>query len=283
MKFLEIFSKNIFRLIAERYLSRLRENSIETTLARSLNMLDAETIDEIKSYIKSQQTTAGGFSDRGGRSDLYYSLFGCYISEALEIEEIKPALKDYLKKVINSEELSGINLKCALILYIKLFGSKTIPSILRKNDNIAAQYSDFIKLLAYYYTEDYISLFFIRQNLKKIKPNAGMPCSVLSASLILKHGNGKPGEDPWNFISACFKNGSFSAFSRTAYGDMLSTGVALYALRFAESDLSIVKPDCLTYIDSLYSDGGFCATSFDEVPDVEYTFYGLLGLGSLAD
>jgi hypothetical protein len=283
MKFLEIFSKNIFRLFAGRYLGSLRENSIETTLARSLKMLDPETIDEIKSFIKSQQTTAGGFADRGGKSDLYYSLFGCYIAEALEIEEIKPALKDCLKKVINSEELSGINLKCALILYIKLFGSKTIPSTLLKNDNIAAQYSDFINLLAYYYSEDYISLFLIRQKLKKIKPNAGMPCSVMSASLILQHGKNKQGDDPWKWMSSYYKKGSFSAFSKTANGDMLSTGVALYALRFAESDLSIVKPDCLTYIDSLYSDGGFCATSFDELPDVEYTFYGLLGLGSLAD
>lgn len=283
MKFLEIFSKNIFRLIAGRYLSRLGENSIETTLSRSLNMLDADSIDEIKSYIKSQQTRAGGFADRGGKSDLYYSLFGCYIAEALEIEEIKPALKDYLKKVINSQELSGINLKCALILYIKLFGSKTIPSILLKKDSIAAQYSDFINLLAYYYTKDYISLFLIRQKLKRNKPNAEMPCSVLSASLILQHSNDKHDEEPWQFMINYYKKGSFSAFSKTANGDMLSTGVALYALRFADSDLSIIKPDCLTFIDSLYLDGGFCATSFDELPDVEYTFYGLLGLGSLAD
>jgi hypothetical protein len=283
MKFLGIFSKNIFRLLAGRSYNRLRKNSIETTLARSVRMLDAQTIDEIKSYIKGQQTIAGGFADRGGNCDLYYSLFGFYIAEALEIDEIKPALKAYLKNVTGTEKLSGIYLKCAVILYIKLFGSSTLPPALRKRENLAAQYSDFINLLASYYSEDYISLLLVSQKLKKIKLSAGMPCSVMAASLILENSIGKQGEEPWQWMSGYFKNGSFSAFSKTAYGDLLSTGVALYALRFADSNLSIIKPDCLTYIDSLYSDGGFCATAFDTGADVEYTFYGLLALGSLSD
>lgn len=283
MKFWEIFSKNIFRLIAGRSLSRLRENSIETTLERSAKLLDAQTVDEIKSYIKSQQAFDGGFADRGGKSDLYYSLFGCYIAEALGIDEIKPALSVYLLNKIKTKDLSGINLKCALILYVKLFGNKKIPSCLLNNEKIAAQYSDFINLLAFYYSEDYISLFLLSKKMKSVKPNAGMPCSVLASSLILQHGSNKAGENPWQWMSSYHRNHSFSAFSKTAYGDMLSTGVALFALRYVNYDLSIIKPECLTYIDSLYSSGGFCATSFDEDPDVEYTFYGLLGLGSLTD
>ena len=281
MKFLGIFSKNIFRFLAGRSYSRLRNNSIETTLARSVGMLDAQTIDEIKSYIKGQQTTTGGFADRGGNSDLYYSLFGLYIAEALEINEIKPALKTYLKNLIETEELTGIYLKCAVILYIKLFGISTLPPVLRKSENLAAQYSDFVNLLAYYYSEDYISLFLVSRKLKKIKLSGGMPCSVMSASLILQRSIGKLSEEPWHWMSGYFKNGGFSAFSKTPHCDLLSTGVALYALRFADSNLSLIKPDCLTYIDSLYSDGGFCATAFDPGADVEYTFYGLLALGSL--
>jgi hypothetical protein len=148
MKFLETFSKNIFRLFAGSSLIRLRENSLEATLARSVRMLDDQTIDEIKSYIKGQQTTTGGFADRGGKSNLYYSLFGLYIAEALEIEEIKPALKRYLLNAINTDKLSGVDLKCALILYIKLFDRKNIPALLINNVKITAQYSDFINLLA---------------------------------------------------------------------------------------------------------------------------------------
>jgi hypothetical protein len=283
MKFLEIFSKNIFKLFAGRFLDRLRENSIETTLARSVSMLDAQTIDEIKNYIKGQQTSAGGFADRGGNCDLYYSMFGCFIAEALKIDEVKPALKIYLKNTIETEELSGIHLKCAVILYVKLFGNRTLPSILIKDGNLAAQYAGFINLLAYYYSGDYISLLLNSHKLKKIKLRAEMPCSVMAASLILQENNRKPGDEPWQWMKGYYTKGSFSAFSKTVHGDLLSTGVALYSLRFANSDLSIIKPDCLTYIDSLYSEGGFCATSFDAVPDVEYTFYGLLGLGSLTN
>jgi prenyltransferase beta subunit len=283
MKFWGIFSKNIFRLFAGRSVGRLRENSIEITLARSVRMLDSQTIDEIKSYIKGQQTTMGGFADRGGNCDLYYSLFGFYIAEALEIGEVKPALKVYLKNVIETEKLSGIYLKCAVILYVKLFGNSTLPPILRKSENMAAQYSDFINLLANYYSEDYISLLLISRRMKKIKLSTGMPCSVMAASLILQNSIGKQSEEPWQWMSSYYKNGCFSAFSKTAHGDLLSTGVALYAMRFADSNLSIIKPDCLTYIDSLYSDGGFCATAFDPGADMEYTFYGLLALGSLSD
>jgi hypothetical protein len=283
MKFLEIFSKNIFKLFAGRSLRRLMDNSIETTLARSVKILDAQTIEEIKSFIKSQQTAAGGFADRGGNCDLYYSLFGFYIAEALEIEEVKPALKVYVKNIIEQEDLAGIYIKCAVILYIKLFGSSTLPTVLRKHDDLASQYSDFINLLADYYSKDYISLLLISQKLKKIKLNAAMPCSVISAGLILQHVNGKQDAEPWQLMKSYYKSGSFSTFSKTAHGDLLSTGVALYALGFAGSDLSIIKPDCLNYIDALYSEGGFCATSFDDVSDVEYTFYGLLGLGALTD
>jgi prenyltransferase beta subunit len=283
MKFLETFSKNIFRLLAGRSLSRLSENSIETTLSRSVSMLDTQTIEEIKSYIISQQTISGGFADRGGKPDLYYSLFGCFIAEALEINEIKPALKNYLKNIINSQELSGINLRCAEILHIKLFGNSTLPSKIRRHENLAAQYADFINLLAYYYSDDYVSLFKVSRKVKNIKLRAEMPCSVMAASLILKFRNKKKNEDSWNQMKNYYKTGSFSAFSKTVYGDLLSTGVALYSLRFADNDLSIIKPDCLTYIDSLYSEGGFCATAFDTKPDVEYTFYGLLGLGSLTN
>jgi hypothetical protein len=283
MKFWGIFSKTIFRLFAERSFRKLRTYSIETLLARSLRMIDPQTVTEIRTYIKSQQTILGGFADRGGKCDLYYSLFGYYLAEALGIDEVKPVLKEYLKDVIMTEKLSGIYQKCAVILYIKLFGTGTLPSALRKPEPIAAQYADFINLLAYYYSEDYLSLAVISHKLKRINFSTEMPCSVTAADLILKDCLKKTVEEPWKRMKTFYKNGSFSAFNKTAQGDLLSTGVALYALRFVNSDLSIIKPDCLNFIDLLYSDGGFCATISDPVPDVEYTFYGLLALGSLSD
>jgi len=75
--------------------------------------------------------------------------------------------------------------------------------------------------------------------------------------------------------------GGFAALHQTPTEDLLSTAVALYALHFTDSDTRLIKPDCLGYVDSLFRDGGFRSTESDVEIDIEYTFYGLLALGSL--
>ena len=77
------------------------------------------------------------------------------------------------------------------------------------------------------------------------------------------------------------ENGGFTALNHAPYEDLLSTGVGLYALNFINADLRLMKPECLDFIDSLYENGGFRSTQTDFETDVEYTFYGLLALGSL--
>jgi hypothetical protein len=245
-------------------------------------MIDPTTLSEIKEFVKSRQTSDGGFSDRGGNSDIYYTLFGCYIAEALGVNEVMPSLKEYVKNIVQAGKLKGVHLKCAVILYAKLYGSGRVPSSLQKYEKLQATYSDFINLLACYYSENYFALFRIQRKLKTINTSAEMPCSVTAAYLILSESFGKPAKALEIRLNGFYrKNGSFAAVERVSYGDLLSTGVALYALRFVNSEVRVIKPDCLTYIDSLYSEGGFCATVFDPDPDVEYTFYGLLALGAL--
>jgi hypothetical protein len=284
MRFLEIFSKTIFKLVAGRSLQKIRTNSIETVLAKSVRMIGQETLAEMRAFVLSRQTTSGGFADRGGNCDLYYTLFGCYITEALGVQEVMPSLREYIKKTVLAGNLDSIHLKCAVILYAKLFGSGTVPSTLRKREELQASYSDFINLLAYYYTEDYPALLRIRRKLKISNTEVEMPCSVTAAHLILENSFGKQVKKLEKRLNEFYRNdGSFAALKRAPFGDLLSTGVSLYALRFGNSEVTIIKPDCLAYIDSLYSDGGFCATASDPGPDVEYTFYGLLALGALFD
>jgi len=45
-------------------------------LRNALNLLDEQGREEVLKFLVSQQNPDGGFHDRGGRSDLYYSLFG---------------------------------------------------------------------------------------------------------------------------------------------------------------------------------------------------------------
>jgi hypothetical protein len=284
MRFLEIFSKSIFRLLAGRSLQKIRSNSIEAVLSRSVKMIDEETIASMKAFVRSRQTTEGGFADRGGKCDLYYTLFGCFIAEALGIQGVMPSLKEYIRKTALKDNPEGIHRKCAVILYAKLFGPGTLPPALKKPGKLSASYSDFINLLAYYYSVDYPSLFRIQRKISTGKQGDELPCSVVAAHLILEDCSGKPLKNLKDRLNGFYRNsGSFAAVERAPAGDLLSTGVALYALRFVNSEVRIIKPDCLAYIDSLYSEGGFCATVFDPDPDVEYTFYGLLALGALSD
>lgn len=292
MRYWEILSKTIFRLAARKQLQKIRNNSFERVLKDSLQMLDQQTLAEIKGFVKSQQTSSGGFADRGGASDIYYTLFGYFISEALEMNDVIALVKIYVKDVVSTKELKGIYLNCAVILYIKLFGNESLPASLRKashvghgeNEKRQAAYNDFINLLTYYYSEEYLRLYMVQKKLGKNKPSAEIPCPVAAAHLVIQDCFGKPVDELVKRLNSFYRNnGSFSAIKLAPAGDLLSTGVALYALKFVNSDIRIIKPDCLNYIDSLYFDGGFCATAFDPSPDVEYTFYGLLALGALAD
>jgi hypothetical protein len=291
MKSWETLLRSIYRAAAGKYLQKIRANSLEIVLKDALVLLDPQTLEEIKGFVIGQQTSNGGFSDKGGRSDIYYSLFGFFVSEALGLQEVMPALRKYTEEVVQRKELSGIHLSCALILYSRLVGNRNLPPGLSKkmkaefSDATAIQsgYSHFLNLLTCYYLEDYSQLYKIIKAFDKRALDFEMPCPVTAANLIVQASNGLPADGLTAGLVSFYRNdGSFSALRQAPMGDLLSTGVALYALRFVKHDLRIMKPECLEYVDSLYANGGFCATVLDPGADVEYTFYGLLALGALA-
>jgi hypothetical protein len=77
-------------------------------------------------------------------------------------------------------------------------------------------------------------------------------------------------------------SGGFLASPSAPIPDLLSTATALHCLSETGLDMNLIKEKCLDYLDSLWSaEGAFYGTWADETTDVEYTFYGLLALGSL--
>jgi hypothetical protein len=292
MKFWEKPLKIIFKLAARKPLQKFQANPIEKVLKNSIQMLDAQTLEELSTFVKKQQTNEGGFADRAGNCDLYYSLFGCFIAEALDIPEVIPSLKKYVKKIVQTHNPKGVYLHSAAILYAKLIGAETLPPDFKKKiyaefshpENQQAAYSSFLSLMTFYYLEDYVGLYHVQKGLKAFDANVEKPCPATAAQLVLRHCFGKPILKIEKQLHSFYaKNGSFKAINRAPIGDLLSTAVALYAFKFANSDIRLIKPDCLTYVDSLFSEGGFCATTLDTSPDVEYTFYGLLALGALSN
>ena len=289
MKFWEKFSKIIFKLAAQPQLRKVRPKLIESVLLKSQSLLDPEMIAEIRSFILSQQTAEGGYADRGGKCDLYYTLFGYYISEAFCVTKVEP-LKEYVAVTVENNHLSGVYRYCGAILYAKLIGldanteklRKQIVADLTKADSQQPDYSAFLGIMALYYLEDFRNVQRVINQYKRTISLDGLPCPVVAATAVLLGMAGNLQPEAEKMLKSFYReSGGFAALHRAPAEDMLSTGVALYALHFLDTDLRMMKPDCLAFVDGLYDSGGFRATQFDSMSDVEYTFYGLLGLGSM--
>jgi hypothetical protein len=290
MKFWESFSRNIFKLAAQPRLARVRPKLIESVLAGSASMLDSEMIAEIRSFVIRNQTPQGGFSDRAGKCDLYYTLFGYYVAEALAVTEVLEPLRDYVVATVKANRLSGVHRYCGAILYTRLIGlddttaklRREIVADLAQSDSKQPEYSGFLALLALHYLEDYLHIQLIASRYARSLSLRGHPCPVVAATAVILGMTGKHQPEAVEILKTFYRGeGGFSALHQAPAEDLLSTGVALYALHFLGADLRLIKPDCLSFVDALYDDGGFRATAYDSISDVEYTFYGLLALGSL--
>ncbi len=267
------------------------ENSTpEKILKRSLKILDPRVIDNLKGFVRDSQTPSGGFMDRAGNPDLYYTLFGWFLADALEMQQISSSAWNYAGTEIARKVPDGVHLHCAAILSAKSghkrFFRNTMGEKFRQNIRAKQQpvYDTFLSMLSCYYLRDLRGLFMISKRLEAFKGSTSLPCPVNSAVLMLHKSFGKPVDDLIKkLLSFYTSSGGFKAANNAPVPDLLSTAVALYALGFAGYDLRIIKPGSLDFVDSLFRDGGFAGNIIDQDPDIEYTFYGLLALGSLAD
>ena len=78
-------------------------------------------------------------------------------------------------------------------------------------------------------------------------------------------------------------HGGFRASPLAPIPELLSTGTALFSLNYLGLDLSEMKEATFDFVETVWHEnGGFCGHIFEEEPDTEYTFYGLLTLGVLS-
>jgi len=298
-------------------------------LGNALNLLDEQGQDEVFRFLVSQQNTDGGFQDRGGRSDLYYSLFGMMLLKAEEsvpsqysvfkksedgspesgklfsgLVEGKPATRNpqlamKLKQFISSQsaiKVTGFIEQCCLALLqkelkINCFSRigtmvKLSRSFWKERYSINLSYRSLVLFL----TLDAILPFrgimkrLSGKMLSRIEVDQYSPCSEVAAKVFLrKMGNQNGKADQELLQSFSCESGGFRAFQHLEHPDMLSTAVALFALDFAGSDLRLLKPACLDFIQQSFVDGAFLSGDGDPTTDLEYTFYGLLALGVLAN
>jgi hypothetical protein len=283
-------------------------------LRNALDVLDEQGQTEVFQFLKSQQSADGGFKDRGGRSDLYYSLFGMMLlkvwglGHGAELVEGQPVTrnsqlitesKEMLKRFIqrqSSNEVSGFIEQCCLALLQKelrmnrISRTKTLLKLTRSSwkerYSINLSYRSFVLFLTLDAVLPFRGLIkrFSGKMLSRVEVNEHSPCSEIAAKVFLLKMLGKDGSDEQQLLrSFASESGGFRAFQHLEQADMLSTAVTLFALKNAGCDLRLLTPGCLDFIQQNFNNGAFLSGDGDQTTDLEYTFYGLLALGTLAN
>ena len=285
-------------------------------VARLAPKLLGESTGLVADFLRSQEEAAGGFVDREGKNDLYYTVFG--IEGLLALREPLPAdlIQGYLRSFGDGEDLDLVHLTCLIRCWAGL------PPALRQDlstDRLLARVASFHTPDGGYALSPDVSLGSLYgcfmavgayQDLAQPIPNdrrvldfvgglrdpeggyfngLDMPVSLVpstaAAVCLLRHLGADridPGVGRW--LLSCFHpQGGFRSHPETVVPDLLSTATALHALSSLKVELGPWKEPCLDFIDTLWnSRGGFCGNWEDSYLDCEYTYYALLALGHLS-
>ena len=265
-------------------------------------------------FLHSQLNDDGGFRNRSGESDLYYTVFGLEGFIALGIEPPSSRVAEYLRGFGAGDGLDLVHLGCLIRCWANICrsgppipatglldcieshrggsgGYNTMPG-----EETGTAYGCFLAMAAY-------------QDLRREMPDpdvvirclralrtddggyanqrelpVGLTPSTAAAATLFRH----LGEEPPDGLSAwllarCRKDGGFYATPAAPVPDLLSTATALHALSGMKAPIEPVKEGCLDFLDSLWTaTGGFYGSWADDALDCEYTYYGLLALGHLS-
>ena len=274
----------------------------------------------MREFLRTQQHPDGGFKDRAGKSDLYYTVFGIDALTALQAEVSFGSMECYLEQFGNGPELDFVHLCCLARCWSALgprgssTGSGEIPyakEILQRieafrtldggyHPNAGSEYGTaygcFLALAAYHDLKaDVPEPLRMVQCLKYLETTdgawanernikVGSTNATAAATTLLRHLHVPTNEivSEW-LLARCHPQGGFLAAPSAPLPDLLSTATALHALAGLQVSFEPNKERCLDFIDSLWTnEGGFHGHWSDDALDCEYTFYGLLALGHLS-
>lgn len=273
-----------------------------------------ESRDLVAGFLRSALTPDGGFSDRAGAADLYYTVFGLEGLIALQEPLPAEAVASYLARFGDGDGLDFVHLTCLIRAWAAVgpdMAGRPIAAFLerlaqyRSTDGAFAQtphaqagsvYASYLALGAY-------------QDLRAALPDSQLLANMVAASRALDGGYGNhPGDrhglttttaaavillreldapvdshlGMW-LLDRCYDSGGFFPSPAAPLPDLLSTATALHALACLRVPIDGLQESCLDFVDSLWSSrGGFVGSWADEAVDCEYTYYGLLSLGHLS-
>lgn len=86
-----------------------------------------ESTELVKTFVKGQLSADGGFKDRSGKADLYYTLFGIESLLALQCELPAAALESYLNSFHDGRNLDFVHLACLARCWSALWSQPVRP------------------------------------------------------------------------------------------------------------------------------------------------------------
>jgi prenyltransferase beta subunit len=273
-----------------------------------------ESRDLVAGFLRGHLNPDGGFRNRSGASDLYYTVFGLdglvALQEPLPVEETAR----YLEGFGDGSDLDLVHLACLARAWASLRcqpEAGRIAGILKRVESfrtpdggydglpdspIGSAYGAFMALGIYQDLEQPLpdpermlaSLRAVRaqDGSYGIYPGllSGITPITAAAVVVSKHLGGSADRDAgmW-LLDRCHSSGGFFATPSAPVPDLLSTATALHALAAQHVPIGGIREACLDFVDSLWTNrGGFYGTWADDAPDCEYTFYALLALGHLS-
>lgn len=276
-------------------------------LERSQQKMSEEAITKMACFVESQMTDESVFVDKGGKQDLYYTAFGLMLAYILKIKIDAKKTTKWLDQFEN-RPIDLIHyaayIRCKMLVSLIEKGKvrtvinqiftqkKSLPQFTSyPQDNIQTPYSQFIlfslmedmgmKIKNKVKLKDRLVPYRVINGGYSNTSNGNSATSNATAaalSLLGQMGNYKPNSDIEYLQHTQENNGGFKACDIVPIPDILSTATSLFVLNCYK-----IKPlyQSTDFIESHWlNSGGFCPTLIDEYSDVEYTFYGLLALGS---
>jgi len=288
-------------------------------VARLAPKILGESADLVRNFIHSRQNADGGFCDRSGRSDLYYTVFGLNCLQILQTPLDLPRTVSYLHSFGEGANLDFVHLCCLARAWgtvarenRNVVPTERFPSILEKIERHRSHDGGFNNSLGQEHGTIYGAFlgFGAYQDIGKTIPE---PLQLVRSMKYLETKDGAWANDqlllvgttpatagavallsqlnmPVNrsvldwLLARQHPQGGFTAAPASPIPDLLSTATALHALGLHQVSFEgKVRETCLDFIDSLWTnDGSFHGHWEDDMLDCEYTFYGLLALGHLA-
>ena len=284
-------------------------------VARLAPKLLGESADLVSAFLRSHLHADGGFVDRAGNPDLYYTVFGLEGLFALRADLPIRQVLGYLRSFGDGAKLDFVHLSCLCRCWagmpVEERSGIPVDAILKRVEHFrsadggyaqeprAAEgtvYGCFLALGAYQdLGRELPDSAGVIACVKRLQAEDGgfsnqadvpmglTPSTAAAVTLLRQYHEPIPdGIAEWLF-SRHADDGGFFAVPMAPLPDLLSTATALHALSGMHADLGKIREPCLDFIDTLWtSKGGFHGTWADDVLDVEYTFYGLLALGQLS-